>query len=279
MLSKLKKIAFAMALAAAGASSQALAAGQLVVGGDITGLFNLQSDEFQGIAGNRAFFANVGGDASHVAIYGGTFNSFATQRLDSFYRNSRGLQVDTLTGEITTSGLANFGLVALVMPDRNFTGQEKAALHSYVSGGGRLLLLGEASQSQATFPVIDLPEGTKTNIIINDLLAGIGSAIRLDNNTVFGANSQRTTDVRANPLTAGVTEFGYGYVSSVSGGEALFGSSLTFNDVAPYVPFFATEQLGDAAVPEPASWAMMIAGFALAGAGARRSRKIAVSFG
>ena len=33
-----------------------------------------------------------------------------------------------------------------------------------------------------------------------------------------------------------------------------------------------------AAVPEPASWAMMIAGFGLAGAAARRARKVAVTY-
>lgn len=119
------------------------------------------------------------------------------------------------------------------------------------------------------------PDGSRANRFLNELLDGIGSGIRLDNSTVFGSADQRTSDVRAHPLTAGIDSFAYAYVSSVSGGEALFGAALSpFSDPpGQNNVFFATERLSVAAVPEPQSWALMILGFGLAGAGWRRSAR------
>ena len=137
-----------------------------------------------------------------------------------------------------------------------FTTAEIGLVRNFLVGGGRVLLAGESSNI-----------GFTANANLNGLLAGIGSSIRL-NQVTEGIGDQFATDgeILANPLTAGITSFGYGRTTTVSGGTTLF-----LNDSGN--PFVAV----DAVVPEPGTWALMIAGFGLAGAAIRR-RRPAIAF-
>lgn len=253
--------------------ASAQAAGKVVVGGDITNTFNLGPIDFNGLAGNRAFYENLRGGANRVAINSASFSTFATGNLRGFYQFQMNADVAFLDS-FTKDSLSGVGLLALVMPNGTFASDQIAAIGGFVREGGRLLLLGEASATNGTFPVVGEPDGLRTNRWLNELLAGIGSSIRLDNNTVGGAGNLVTTDVRSDPLTAGIDQFGYGYVSSVSGGTALFGAprSPFLESPGENWVFFAAESLGASAVPEPAGWALMICGFGLVGGTIRAGR-------
>ena len=103
------------------------------------------------------------------------------------------------------------------------------------------------------------------NANINGLLQGIGSSIRLNQVTEgFGDQFATGGEISANPLTAGITNFGYGRTTTVSGGTTLF-----LNDSGN--AFVASEAI--AAVPEPATWAMMLLGFGTIGGAARYRRR------
>jgi hypothetical protein len=99
---------------------------------------------------------------------------------------------------------------------------------------------------------------TNTTFNIYSGLNGTGSLLA---SVLIPANDPDSFDFIAVPFA------GVAYSISISGGEAQFGwDDVTFGSLTP----------GNA-VPEPASWAMMIGGLALAGATLRR-RRVAVRF-
>lgn len=65
-------------------------------------------------------------------------------------------------------------------------------------------------------------------------------------------------------VAAGDIPYGYAHIGAYGGSRDIFGLSITRVTVVPHV---------DAALPEPATWATMIAGFALLG-GAMRRRNV-----
>lgn len=263
------------ALALAAAIATPAAAGTLVVGGDVTPTFSLSaSPSSGGDPGNRQFYDNVRGGATGVVISQRGFNTLANDNLARFYRETAGVQVTETSSDITTDLLAGAGLLVLQFPNDAFAGAEMMAIGDYVRAGGSLLLVGEASTVNTTSPAPPLSEGSQANANLNGLLAGIGSTIRINDDTI-GCCGQFTATggaIGADPLTAGVSTFTYGAATSVSGGTALFFAPDANRALQP---FFATEQL-TATVPEPASWALMIGGIAVVGGVARRRRRVLV---
>lgn len=250
-------------------------AGVLVVGGDGTSTFSLDPGTPGTNEGNRAFYANVLGDAKQVLISSRSFSvpgspSFANENLVRFYQSIGGVSVNQTANVITSGDLQGTGLLVVQFPNTAFTVQEATAIGNFVRAGGRLLLTGEASIISPSFPAPDPAPGAVSNGFVNDLLAGIGSTIRLGNDTIgcCGTFTASGSDIAANPLTTGVDSFDYGAVTSVVGGASLFYAPKTAG--GPTLPFFATENLISSAVPEPGSWMMAILGFGLVGATMRR---------
>ncbi|MEG8038220.1 PEPxxWA-CTERM sorting domain-containing protein [Sphingomonas sp. LR60] len=271
----------------AGLAAVALAvpasAGTLVVGGDTTSTFSLDvSPSFGGNPGNRAFYANILGDAKRVLISERTYivpgyPSFANRNLINFYDSIGGVSVSQTANAISSDMLQGIGLLVLQFPNAAFTSSETMAIGNFVRAGGTLLLTGEASIISPVFPAPDPAPGVVSNTIVNDLLAGLGSSIRLGNDTIgcCGTLTAEGNDIASTPLTKGVDNFKYGAVTSVSGGTALVYAPTDFRRTS-VLPFFASETLIAGAVPEPATWAMMILGFGLIG-GALRSRRRGVA--
>lgn len=246
-------------------------AGTLVVGGDITPTFSLNAFN-DTVQGNRLFYDNIRAGANRVLISQRTFNPLPNDNLASFYRQIAGVDVVQTSGDITTSILAGTGLLVLQFRDDAFAGTEMKTIERYVRGGGNVLLVGEASIINTVFPGPVFTQGSQSNAIANGLLAGIGSSIRLVDDTIGCCGTFDATGVQiaAGPLTAGITSFRYGAATSVSGGTALFFAPGTDGVEKP---FFATEMLDAiAVVPEPTTWAMMIVGVGLVGGAARRRR-------
>jgi len=254
------------------------AAGTLFVGGDTTSTFFLSSPDFGGRDGNRAFYTNVLGDAKSVLISDRSFGvpgfpSFANGNLANFYRSMNSVSVAQTAGSITSDLLKDVGLLVLQFPDTAFTPTETGTIGDYVRAGGTLLLVGEGSTISPTIPAPNPAPGYRSNVIANDLLAGIGATMRLDNNA-FGCCVATGSSIADNPFTKGVNSFEYGLVTSVSGGTPLiYATSQSPVDDRTPRPFFSVEMLNISAVPEPETWVLSILGFGITGAMLRRGRR------
>ena len=95
------------------------------------------------------------------------------------------------------------------------------------------------------------------------------------------------TEVSTAGGDSGGPQFINGMISSVTSYGLTFGTSVgdidgklndTWGEFNGFVPtFIHADFINGAMVPEPASWALMIVGFGLTGAAARRNRRLAVA--
>jgi hypothetical protein len=100
----------------------------------------------------------------------------------------------------------------------------------------------------------------------------------------FSSNANVTWQAFLNNILvgSGSTDLSAGTIVGFSGAGGFDTLRYTDNNAGFNAPAFDSvrAQFGDAgAVPEPATWLMMIAGFGLIGAGMRRRQNVAVSFG
>lgn len=103
------------------------------------------------------------------------------------------------------------------------------------------------------------PIGTGTSAGV--YTGSVGAPVSLDSGPMTGADALRTIDF-TRALTAGERVGFWARPTSGSLGLQAIGLTLTVTD----------PRRGDDVVPEPSSWAMMIAGFGLVGAATRRKR-------
>ncbi|WP_239018228.1 PEPxxWA-CTERM sorting domain-containing protein [Sphingomonas flavalba] len=260
-------------LLAAGAALLALApahAGTLILAGDATIAFRINTGVTTGaasLAGNVTFAKTILGAGKTVAVLGDSENYNGPGQLTAAYNSFAGVTATSFYGAVTDARLENVDLLFAFFPSRAFSMAETEALTAFLDRGGTLFLAGESAHDPFGNPL-----GLASNTRINDLLAGLGSTMRLDQVSLDISDQFAVgNEVVAHPLTAGVASFGYGLTTTVNGGAALF---LT-NDLKPFV---AVETIGTAAVPEPATWAMLIAGFGLVGGAVRARRRRLESF-
>ena len=256
-------LAGGLALAAFAAPASA---GTLIISGDATIAARFAQGVSNGnpaLQGNIAFQQNILGGGDTVAAYlYSVVNTYPNpplgQQVASAY-TTLGYAASTFT-TLNEAAVAGADLLVVLGRSNAFTGAETEVIRDFLYGGGNVLLTGEGT-----------PLGTSANTHINTLAAALGSTIRL-NQVAQGIGDQFATgsEIVADPLTAGVTSFGYGRTTTLTGGRTLF-----FDDFGS--AFVAAEEIALAAVPEPASWAMMIGGFAVVG-GAMRRRRVSVSF-
>ena len=258
---------FAVAgFALAAAIATPAAAGTLIVSGDVTMAARFVSGVASGnpaLQGNIAFQRNIlgGGDTVSAYLYSvvTTFpNAPLGQQLATAY-TSLGYTASTFTSPVNAAAVAGADLLVVLGRESAFTAAETDVIRGFLIGGGNVLLAGESANI-----------GFTANANINTLAAALGSNIRL-NQVTQGIGDQFATgaEIVADPLTAGVTSFGYGRVTTLTGGRTLF-----FDDFGG--AFVAAQEIM-APVPEPTTWAMMIGGFGLVG-GALRRRRVTVSF-
>lgn len=175
------------------------------------------------------------------------------------YLNDTG---DTLYGAIVQTGgtaagaFANlyFDIDPVTGSNGSDLGIEVGNLRGFVPGSpGYFDLSGRISYSSTTVGGLTTFEFSIENSVFRDYIAGMTSA------GYFGAGSYTPQNVRLN-LSQSLTY-------SVAGGQDVYGSSRlgTFSIAAP------------AAVPETATWAMMLTGFGVLGAAMRR-RKATAAF-
>ena len=231
-------------------------AGTLVVTGDAT----IAARAAQGIAGNIRFAQNLLGSGDTASIYRYSIvNTYPNpplgEQLATVYNGMAGVTATNFDAGITATALNGADLLVVLGRSNAFTAAEATLVKDFLTAGGNVLLAGESANI-----------GTGANAHINNLLIAIGSQMRIVNGSIDAGDrfaNANEGEVLAHDLTAGITSFGYGFTSTVTGGTGLF---LTDTDQV----FVAAENF--AAVPEPASWALMIGGFGLAGAAMRTRR-------
>ena len=236
-------------------------AGVLVVGGDATigpRFGTAVSAGTAALQGNKAFQTNLLGGGNSVAVFRySAVNSYPNpplgDQLASTY-TSLGYSASVFDTAVSASVLAGADLLVILARSNAFTAGETSAIRDFLFAGGNVLLTGEANNI-----------GTSANNSLNGLLTGLGSSIRLNNVAQDPGDRFATgAEIVADPLTAGVTSFGYGYTTTVTGGRTLF-----YNDSGN--AFMAAENFM-VAVPEPSTWALLILGFGAVGLGMRRQR-------
>lgn len=235
-----------------------------------------------------ALVASSTASAANVAIVKG---SFYTEDLKN-QLSSKGhsvTEIETYTG----ASLASFD--AVVHYGNSFT--DAAALETYVSAGGRLVLTPWSGLNFAVPANLQVFQNggnaifTQLNPAINvldpssSLLDGVSfpSAGTVNigriSNIGFTAGAAQIASWGDGSALLGLRSFGSGSVVGIN--LHLITSDTAYQVVnTPWASQLASNAVGGALtapVPEPATWAMMIAGFGLAGTALRR-RRVSVSF-
>jgi hypothetical protein len=243
-----------------------------------------------GAAAALAFALAAGAaQASTVDIYDGYDGTYTYTPVSNYF-SSEGYTVNNVGSSFTS--LAGADLAILAYPV-GLGSAQLSAVDSYVTGGGRLVINSDGAGFEAA------------QTAVNAILTSLGSSIvNVDGGYDGGVHT--TTDIVASPFTAGVTSVNYGYTSSLTGGSPLvygvsgqlliadqqIGSgyvfaiadmdtadSTTFTGQNPtlYCDFGGLSCSGTAVVaggvPEPATWAMMLAGLGGIGAAMRMARR------
>ena len=209
---------------------------------------------------NQQFLLNIAG--SGVTFQNTTDLNLGTLEspINSFLF-SQGMLMRYLGPNVTLSA-ADFDGKSLFIgfaPHNSYSTAELTLLAGFLANGGNILFTGENGENYSG-----------TNARINAALTALGSSMRLVDARVDPA-VVRTANVAADsPVTDGTTGFRYVYTGLVTGGTALF--TTQNGEGAMLAAEGITVRDSGPAVPEPASWAMLIAGFGLTGAAMRRRR-------
>jgi hypothetical protein len=203
--------------------------------------------------GNATFFDNVLGAGKSVLIQEldpGTAGFGAN--LASFYNGLGGGVTATQTTSTSLASLSGVNLFITMLPQSSYSASELSAMTSLLNTGGTIFFIGEST---------GYGPGNVTDPIITSTLAALGSTMTMAGNdgTVYPV----AAGVVANPLTAGVASFTYGFTSLVSGGTPLF----LAQDGNPFIEVQSTS----ASTPEPVSGFLMLSG--LTGLGLLAQRK------
>src|ERR1017187_2589138 len=126
--------------------------------------------------------------------------------LTSLY-TGQGYTVNALTDSFTASSISGSNLVILTLFN-SLSGSQLTALDNYVDAGGRLLMNSDG-QGFENF-----------QNSMNAVLTSLGSSI-VNVDGAYDANWHTTTNIVADPFTAGVSSIYYAYTSALTGGTAL----------------------------------------------------------
>jgi hypothetical protein len=194
---------------------------------------------------NSRFLQNVLGSGTRILIqneYVPPETGFGTNALNTMYNGLTGVTstTDYPGAEITSALLTNYDLF-VIRPRNEFTAGEAGALVNYLNGSGNVFLIGENSSLSLA------------QTAVNNLLVGLGSSMTLLS-VDHGSGFNTTSDIVADPFTAGVTSITYNRANAIGGGKPLY-RSLDGHVIAAYQTF--------APVPEPSSMTISLSAFFL----------------
>ncbi|WP_333574000.1 PEPxxWA-CTERM sorting domain-containing protein [Sphingomonas sp.] len=244
--------------------------------------------------------------AGTVAVFGDELAGFSKTTINNFYNSYGGHTSTILTGQLDANNLNGINLLWVTQPADSYTSAELAAMAGFLTDGGRIAFMGE----HGTF-------APAQNNRINAALSYLGVSMTINNQLVdpgFRSASVADFQIKSHPLTAGVSTYQYAAFAPivVSGSAQVLMTGevnpsnvmMAYQNVGAGSVFLITDQnVWDNApnlwndfdnevmfdnlvsastvptgVPEPASWALLIGGFGLAGSALRRRRSTTVRF-
>lgn len=229
------------------ATSPASAA--LFVSGDTNILTEVEEND-----ANAQFLLNLAGDGI-VVLHPGQFANFVTPGL-SFVLGDADVPHVLLgwDAEVTAASLVGASLYLAYQNGSGWSAAEAALLADFVRGGGHVLLTGDNFVS------------ADENAAITALAAAMGSDLSIQDTAVGPFPGVGATILEDNGFTAGTAGLQLISASRVLGGRPLYGIPGSADVVVAYDTL-------SGAVPEPASWALLIAGFGIVGSALRRQRR------
>ena len=242
-MKKYLSFAAALFLMSVGAS-----AGTIIASGDST-------IAYPGVptGGNATFFSNLLGSGTKVLIQELDSGTAAEgSNIASYYNSLTGVTASQTTATSVTS-LSGVNVFISMLPQSAYSAAELTAMSNLLTSGGTVFFIGEST---------GYGPGGVADPFITAALGSLGSTMTMTGND--GSAYPQTAITVANPLTAGVSGFTYGFTSFVSGGTALF-------DTASGVAFI--EEQSTSSAPEPVTSALTLCGLAAFGVVARRTRK------
>jgi hypothetical protein len=184
-------------------------------------------------------------------------------------------EVSTSDGTATPAEIASW----LGRPDDNHTGIGAASVtydlgaYRLFDGAGQDLNVYETDFGGPEFVFADFQVSANGTTFFS-VASTLAAAVNLAGDEMHSDGSFRSSfDLGGAATASGLAEFRYFRVFGTGAGTVSGNNGFDLEAVG-----FANFRLAANAVPEPASWAMMIAGFGLAGAAARRrTRKTALA--
>ncbi|MEK7429980.1 MAG: PEPxxWA-CTERM sorting domain-containing protein [Pseudomonadota bacterium] len=224
--------------------------------------------------------------ASAMALAVSTFAGAADAAVNILYRvdhtngvdyvaqalNNGAYNVTTTSGDLSGYNLSFYDIVVYLNQDSNVPGGDVGRLDSYINSGGKLIF----NTWQAGHPSLGGDYGGKNN---NDTLnvgavfdAGIGSPLSITKAGEWDTFSSSLIPTSA--TIAATYSDGTAAILLGNGGRTIWNGFLNDSVASSQLYGNQLSYLAGAisAVPEPATWAMMITGFGLAGSALRRRR-------
>jgi hypothetical protein len=191
--------------------------------------------------------------------------------------SSSGHTIVTIGSDLSTQTLSAFDLVVYANQNSSVPGGDTGLLNSYITGGGRVIFT-DWTRSAGTLPSLDSSfQGGVNQTSLNlgaELSTGIVSPLTVAN-PGWGVFSTSLDALAGGTLGATFGD-GTGAIVIGNGNRTIHNGFLT--DTVASAQLYTNQinfVLGSgtaAAVPEPATWAMMLIGFGFVG-GAMRSAK------
>jgi len=210
------------------------------------------------LAGNSTFYSNLLGTGTNVVIEGPTVGAYTSDEYEAeaaiaaYYTGLGDTVVQVAAGSVTAATLTGANLFISDLNDTGFPGAEVSAISSLLSGGGTALFEGEFT-----------PYDAGADALINAALSALGSTMSLNQDEQdCGFQTATGSQIGSTPLDAGISAFGYGCVSTVTGGTAVFSTIAG--------PAFMAEQTTTTATPEPSTVVLTLGGGFLMMIGRRR---------
>lgn len=226
-------------------------------------------------------------------------DQFPATSVNNFYNSYGGNHSTITTQAVSSINFAGVDLFWSIQPRNGYSAADLLAMSNYLAGGGRIAFMGEHGAFTPT-----------QNNNINTALMALGATMVIRNTVLDGGYqtaSKANGQIFDTPIMAGVNSLEYaafapitlwGSAQALVEGKDLSSVLMAYQGIGAGGIFVVTDQnIWDnsatlwanhdnetllsrmvsgqvtAPVPEPATWAMMIAGFGAVGYALRRRRK------
>ena len=181
--------------------------------------------------------------------------------------------VTTISGDLSGQDLSSYDIVVYANQANYTPNGDIGSLDSYISGGGRLIYTNWTNANPSlggTYAGSTYPD---TIALTGEFSAGLGSSVAITD-PGWGTFAQRI--IPGSGTVAGTYNDGSAAILIGNDGRTIWNGFLTDSVASSRLYLNQLDYLAGAvsAVPEPATWAMMITGFGLAGSSIRRRRAL-----